>query len=93
MLADSEETSSRGGGLGTIGDDGTFGPQSTPERLVRQVRRRWKILLTILVTAITTYAIYRVDGTVSKDVTVFAFFTVALVVYVLFTIRSDLKLD
>ena len=93
MLADGEETNSRGGGLGTTGEGREFGPQSTTEQLARQLRRRWKMLASILVTAVTTVAIYRVDGSFSKDATVFAIVTVALLVYTLFTIRTDLRLE
>jgi len=93
MISDGEETRSQRRGLGGIGDGREFTPESLPEQLVRQFRRRWKILGAIVVTAITTGAIYRVDGELSKDAIVFAALTVALLLYALITIRSDLKLE
>ena len=93
MISDGEETRSQRQGLGGIGEGREFGPESLPEQLARQFRRRWKILGAILVTAITTAAIYRVDGSFSKDAIVFAALTAALLVYTVLTIRSDLKLE
>lgn len=93
MLADGDESRSQSEGLGRIGEGREFGPQSTAGQLRRQLRRRWKILGSTLVTALTTVAIYRVDGTFSKDATVFAFVTAALLVYFLVTVRSDLELE
>lgn len=93
MLTDGDESRSQSEGLGEIGESREFRPQSTTGQLRRQLRRRWKMLGSILVTAITTAAIYRVDGTFSKDAIVFASVTVALLVYFLVTIRSDLELE
>lgn len=93
MLTDGDESRSRGGGLGEMGEGREVGPQSTTGLLAKQLRRRWKIIGAIVVTAITTAAIHRVDGAVTKDVTVFAILTAALLVYFLVTIRADLKLE
>lgn len=93
MLTDGEETRSQSEGLGRIGDGRELRPQSTTEQLRRQFRRRWKIMGSTVVTALTTVAIYRVDGTFSKDAIAFALVTAALFVYFLMTIRSDLKLE
>lgn len=93
MLADGEETSSRGGRLGEVGEGREFVPESKSRLLLRQLGRRWKMLGSIVVTAITTAAIYRVDSGITKDVTVFAVLTVGLLVYTLLTLRTDLKLE
>ena len=93
MLADGGETDSRGGSLGRLGEREEFGPESTTEQLARQLRRRWKMLGAIVVTAITTVAVFRVDGSFSTDATVFALLTLGLLAYVVLTIRSDLKLE
>lgn len=93
MLADGEETTSRSGGLGKLGESGEFGRDTLSQQVGRQLRRRWKILGAILVTALTTFAIYRVDEAFSKDAIVFAGLTVALLLYALLTTWSDLQLE
>lgn len=93
MLADGEESRSQSEGLGRIGEGRELRPQSPTGRLRRQLRRRWKILGSTVVTALTTAAVYRVDGFFSKDAIVFALVTAALLVYFLMTIWSDLKLE
>ena len=93
MLADGEETASRSSGLGKLGESGEFSRDTLSKQFARQLRRRWKILGAILVTALTTFAIYRVDEAFSKDAVVFAGLTVALILYTLLTIRSDLQLE
>lgn len=71
----------------------TFTPDSTAAELIRQLRRRWKILGSAFVTALTTAAIYWVDDAFTKDAWVFGGLTVVLILYALLTIRSDLKLE
>ena len=93
MLADGQETDSRGGSLGQLGGREEYGPESTANQLARQLRRRWKILGAVVVTTITTAAIYRVDGGVSTDAIVFGVSTLALLLYVVLTIRSDMQLE
>lgn len=83
---------SRGGSLGEI-HERTVEVDSTLVYALRQLRRRWKTVGAIVVTAITTAAVHRVDGTWSKDAVVFGALTVALLAYTVLTLRSDLKLE
>lgn len=92
MMTDGEEGRSRSG-LGTVGESRDFTPNSLPREFARQLRRRWKMLGAIVVTAITTGAIYWVDEELTKDAWVFALLTAVLLLYTLLTIRSDLKLE
>lgn len=86
------EDRSRGGSLGEI-HERTVEVDSTAVYALRQLRRRWKTVGAILVTAVTTAAVYRIDGTWSKDALVFGALTVALLAYTVLTLRSDLKLE
>lgn len=51
------------------------------------------MLGSIVVTSITTVAIYRVDGSVTLDVIAFLLLTLALVVYTALTVKNDVHLD
>lgn len=93
MISDGEESRSNRGGLGEIGEGHEFRRDSLPKQFLRQFRRRWKILGSIVVTAVTTAAIYQVDGSFSKDAIVFATLTAALLLYAILTIWSDLQLE
>jgi hypothetical protein len=93
MISDGDETRSQRQGLGGMSEGREFAPKGLSGQLLRQLRRRWKILGSIVVTAITTVAIYHVDGSFSKDAIVFAGLTGALLLYAVLTIRSDLQLE
>lgn len=66
---------------------------STLVYALRQLGRRWKTVGAIVVTAITTAAIYQLDGDWSKDAIVFGALTILLLAYTLLTLRADLKLE
>lgn len=88
-----DETRSGSTGLGDSAERSTLQPQATPAVILRVLLRRWKMLGTILVTALTTVALYWVDEALSTDVWIFAILTGALTVYTLLTIRSDVRLE
>lgn len=88
-----DETRSGSTGLGDSAERSTLQPEATPGVVLKLLRRRWKMLGTILVTALTTVALYWVDEALSTDVWIFALLTVALVVYTALTIRSDLRIE
>lgn len=88
-----DETRSGSTGLGNSAERSTLRPRATPAVVGRLLLRRWKMLGTILVTALTTAALYWVDEALSTDVWIFGILTGALVVYTLLTIRSDLRLE
>ena len=93
MSGENDGTRSRSVGLGDVTTETTVEPQSLPVQVVQQVLRRWKTFGAVAVSALTTYAIYTVDGTLTTDAWVFGLITVVLFVYVLLTLRSDLKLE
>ena len=93
MSGENDGTRSRSVGLGDVTTETTVEPQSLPVQVGKQLRRRWKTFGAIAVTALTTYAIYSVDGEFTKDAWVFGLMTVVLFVYALLTLRSDLKLE
>lgn len=93
MLSEGEETRSQRQGLGKRGERTEFVHDSLPKQILRQLRRRWKMLGSIVVTSITTAAIYRVDESFSLDVIAFVLLTLALLLYTILTIRNDVHLD
>lgn len=93
MSGESDGTQSRSVGLGEISTETAVEPQSLPVQVLKQVLRRWKTFGAIAVTALTTYAIYTVDGEFSKDAWIFGAMTVTLFVYAILTLRADLKLE
>lgn len=93
MSGESDGTHSRSVGLGDITAERAVEPEGRSVRVVKQLRRRWKMFGVILVTALTTYAIYHVDGELTKDAWIFGLATAGLLVYTLLTLRSDLKLE
>lgn len=78
---------------GVRGSDVAIEPRSVPEQVVAQLRRRWKTVGTIAVTAATTAAVHRIDGGWSTDATAFALVTVLLAGYTLATLYSDLEFE
>lgn len=66
---------------------GTFGD------LAKHLRRKAKFIGMVVALALTTYALWTVDDNVSTDVIVFGVLTVITVVYLLVTLRSDLRIE
>lgn len=91
--ADDETQSRRTVGLGDSAERATFAPQQTGQVVAKQLLGRWKMVGTIVVTAITTVALYMVDETMTLDVWAFGFFTFVLIMYTLLTLRSDVKIE
>ncbi len=91
--ADDETQSRRTAGLGDSAERATFAPQRRGQVVAKQLLGRWKMVGTIAVTAFTTVALYTVDETLTLDVWAFGFFTLALVVYTVLTLRSDVKIE
>lgn len=91
--ADDETRSRRTAGLGDSAERATIVPTRQGRVIINQLLRRWKMVGTIVVTAITTVALYMVDETMTLDVWTFGFFTLALVVYTVLTLRSDVKIE
>jgi hypothetical protein len=66
--------------------------ESDLEQAVRQVTKRWKNWGIIAVTAATAWFLYGINDTWTKDATAFAVITVALLVYTLVTLYSDVEM-
>lgn len=92
-MTDDETGSRRAGGLGDSAQRATFRPRRGGRVVARQLLRRWKMLGTILVTAVTTAALYQVDETLTLDVWAFGLLTAALLAYTVLTLRSDVKIE
>ena len=93
MSGESEGTHSRSAGLGDVTVETSVERRSLPVQVLNQLGRRWKMFGTVAVAAITTFAIYHVDGNLTKDAWVFGLMTGVLFVYAVMTLRSDLKLE
>ena len=70
----------------------TIEAESDLEQAVRQVTKRWKNWATIAVTAVTAWFLYGINNTWTKDAGAFAIITVAILVYTLVTLYSDIEM-
>lgn len=61
--------------------------------LGKHLRRKAKFIGMVVALALTTYVLWTVDDNVSTDVIVFAALTVVMVVYLLITLRSDVRIE
>lgn len=92
----SEETESRHtgqAGLAEIHDQSIVEERSQAAVLVDLLLGRWLTILAILSLAATSYLLVYFDQTVSIDAIVFGLLTVALALYFLATLASDLRFE
>ena len=88
-----ESRSSRdGASLGEEESELSFEAESGTGQALRQVTKRWKSWATIAVTALTTWFLYGINDTWTKDATAFAIFTVGILAYTLVTLYSDVEM-
>lgn len=66
--------------------------ESDLQQAVGQVTGRWKSWGTIAVTAVTAWFLYGINDTWTKDAAAFAVITVAILVYTLVTLYSDVEM-
>lgn len=78
--------------LGTERTELSVEPESDLQQAVGQVTRRWKNWAVIAITALTTWFLYGINDTWTKDATAFAIFTVGILVYTLVTLYSDVEM-
>jgi len=88
----SEGGSSRGGSLDDIRVDDVE-VDSPLQYNLQQLKKRWKAFLLIISMALTSYAVYWVEGMVNPDVIIFAVLAVGALLYTAVVIRSDLELE
>jgi hypothetical protein len=91
-MSSEHDNSTRGGSLEDIHSKDVEVEGSFKYNL-QQIKRHWKAIGTILATALTSYAVYWVEGAVTIDVLIFGAFTLGVLVYTILMIRSDMELE
>ena len=67
--------------------------KSTAQVALEKVWERWRFAGSILVLAITSVLLYRLDGYLSLDSQVFGGIAILMLIYFLATLRSDVKME
>ncbi|ELY64975.1 hypothetical protein [Natrinema versiforme] len=93
MSGDTSRRSSDSAGLENIREASDAVEQSTATIFVEKVRERWRMASAVIVLAVTTVLLFRVDGYLSIDTQVFAGITVVLLLYFLATLRTDIRME
>jgi hypothetical protein len=93
MSGDTTRQRSEGGGLENIREASDAVEKSTLSVTVEKVQERWRTVGAILVLAVTSVLLYRVDGYLSVDSQVFAGISILLLVYFLVTLRTDINME
>ncbi|WP_226005128.1 hypothetical protein [Natrinema salinisoli] len=93
MSGDTMRQRSEGGGLENIREASDAVEQSTLSITVEKIYERWRTGGAILVLAVTSVLLYRVDGHLSIDSQVFAGITLLLLIYFLATLRTDISME
>lgn len=93
MSGDTTRGASEGGGLEDIREASDAVEKSAIAVTVEKVRERWRTAGSIVVLAVTSVLLYRVDGYLSVDSQVFAGITILLLIYFLATLRSDVSME
>lgn len=93
MSGDTTRQRSEGGGLENIREASDAVEQSTLSITVEKIYERWRTGGAILVLAVTSVLLYRVDGYLSIDSQVFAGITLLLLIYFLATLRTDISME
>ncbi|WP_121744370.1 hypothetical protein [Natronorubrum halophilum] len=60
---------------------------------LEKIQERWQTAGSIVVLAVTSVLLYRVDGYLSIDAQVFGGITILLLIYFLVTLRSDVRME
>ncbi|PCR92156.1 hypothetical protein [Natrinema ejinorense] len=93
MSSDTTSRGSEGGGLENIREASDAVEKSPIAVTVEKVRERWRTASAILVLAVTSVLLFRVDGYLSIDTQVFAGITLLLLIYFLATLRTDVSME
>lgn len=93
MSGDTPHRNSEEAGLEDIHEASDAVEQSATSVTVEKVRERWRTAGAIVVLAVTSVLLFRVDGRLSLDTQVFAGITLLLLLYFLVTLRSDVSME
>ncbi|WP_226482508.1 hypothetical protein [Natrinema amylolyticum] len=92
MSGDTNRTS-EGGGLENIREASDAVEKSTAAVTMEKIWERQRTVGSIVVLAVTSVLLYRVDGYLSLDSQVFAGITALLLLYFLVTLRTDVQME
>lgn len=93
MSGDTSRRVSEDAGLERIREASDAVEKSTPALIVEKVWERWRIAGVIVVLAVTSGLLFRLDGYLSIDTQVFAGITLLLLGYFLVTLRTDVRME
>lgn len=93
MSGDTSRRSSESAGLENIREASDAVEKSPIAVIVEKIAERWRTASAIIVLAITSVMLYRVDGYLSIDSQVFGGATILLLLYFLVTLRTDVKME
>ena len=85
-------SSTEGLSLGREDTELSIETESDLQQAAGEVTRRWKNWVTVAVTAATAWFLYGIGDTWTKDAAAFAVITVAILVYTLVTLYSDIEM-
>lgn len=92
MSGDTTRQTSEGGGLENIREASDAVEKSSTSIAIEKVRERWRTAGSIVVLAVTSVLLFRVDGYLSIDSQVFGGITILMLIYFLVTLRSDVRM-
>lgn len=93
MSGDTTHRDSEGAGLEDIREASDAVEKSATSVIVENVRERWRTAGAIVVLAVTSVLLFRVDGGLSIDTQVFVGITLLLLLYFLATLHSDVSME
>ncbi|MFC6719287.1 hypothetical protein ACFQGT_03225 [Natrialbaceae archaeon GCM10025810] len=93
MSNDTTRRRSESAGLENIREASDAVEKSTAAVTAEKVRERWRTVGAIVVLAITSVLLVRVDGYLSIDAQVFAGISALLLAYFLVTLRTDVRME
>ncbi|WP_049941711.1 hypothetical protein [Haloterrigena turkmenica] len=93
MSGDTTRRNSQSGGLENIREASDAVEKSTAAVTVEKVWERWRTAGAIVVLAVTSVLLYRIDGYLSIDSQVFGGITLLMLIYFLATLRSDVSME
>ncbi|QSW99274.1 hypothetical protein [Haloterrigena alkaliphila] len=93
MSGDTTRQTSESAGLENIREASDAVEKSTAGIILEKIWERWRTVGAIVVLAVTTVLLYRVDGYLSIDTQVFGGITIFLLLYFLVTLRTDVSME
>ncbi|WP_090618215.1 hypothetical protein [Natrinema salaciae] len=93
MSSDTTRSASEEGSLENIRKASDAVEKSTMEITVEKTIERWRTVGSIVVLAMASVLLVRVDGYLSIDAQVFAGITILLLIYFIATLRTDVSME